>query len=202
MSNIGFRLSLALVGMACVALNALHDAKMRLGQGAEAARIYRDALDKSPGSPRMQYSLAIAEIKGGRYADARRVLEEALAANPGSQLFVNALARILATAPDASVRDGPRALQMAKTLFDATRSPDVGVTYAMALAQTGNYDEAVKLQRETMIAFERSKLEVSKPFLQRNLARYERREPSREGWPADDPVFAPRAPAVRLAAGS
>ena len=105
-------------------------------------------------------------------------------------------------APDASVRDGPRALQMAKTLFEATRSPDVGVTYAMALAQNGNYDEAVKLQRETMIAFERSKLEVSKPFLQRNLARYERREPSREGWPADDPVFAPRAPAVRLAAGS
>jgi len=180
----------------------LADAKMRLGQAAEAVPIYREALDKSPGSPRMQYSLAIADIKAGRYADARRVLEEVLAANPGSQVFTNALARILATAPDASVRDGPRALQMAKTLFEATRSPDVGVTYAMALAQNGNYDEAVKLQRETMIAFERSKLEVSKPFLQRNLARYERREPSREGWPADDPVFAPRAPAVRLAAGS
>ena len=180
----------------------LGDANMRMGKAADAAGIYREALDRSRGSARMQYSLALADIKAGHFADARRVLEEALTANPGNQTFTNALARILATAPEASVRDGPRALQMAKTLFDATRSPEVGVTYAMALAQNGNFDEAVKLQRETMIAFERAKLEVSKPFLQRNLARYERREPSREGWAADDPIFAPRAPAVRLAAGS
>jgi tetratricopeptide (TPR) repeat protein len=176
----------------------LADAKMRSGSAAEAARIYREALDRSPGSQRIEYSLALADIRAGRHADARRVLEEALARNPGNQLFENALARILATAPDASVRDGSRALQMAKKLFDATRSPEVGVTYAMAFAQNGNFDEAAKLQRETMIAFERAKIEVSKPFLQRNLARYERREPSREGWPDDDPIFSPRAPAVRV----
>lgn len=180
----------------------LADAEMRAGKPAEAARVYRDALEKSPGSGRIQYSLALADIKAGRFAEARRVLEEALAANPGNQTLQNALARVLATAPEASVRDGPRALEMAKTLFQATRSPEVGVTYAMAFAQNGNFDEAVKLQRETIIAYERSKAEVSKPFLQRNLARYERREPSREGWAADDPLFAPRAPAVRLASGS
>jgi len=179
----------------------LADAMMRVGKASDAARVYRDALDKSPGSARMQYSLALADIKAGHFAEARRVLEEALAANPGNQTFTNALARVLATAPEASVRDGVRALQMARALFEATRSPEVGVTYAMAFAQNGNFDEAVKLQRETIIAFERAKLDVSKPFLQRNLARYERREPSREGWPADDPLFAPRAPAVRLASG-
>jgi len=37
-------------------------------------------------------------------------------------------------------------------------------------------------------------------YLQRNLAHYQRREPSREGWPPDDPIFQPRAPAVRIAA--
>jgi tetratricopeptide (TPR) repeat protein len=176
----------------------LADAKMRKGKTDEAVQLYREALDRSPASGRMQHSLAMADIKAGRYADAREVLEAALAANPANQVFTNALARILATASDASVRDGPRALQMAKSLFEATRSPDVGITYAMALAQTGQFDEAVKLQRETIIAFERSKGEISKPFLERNLARYQRREPSREGWAPDDPVFTPRAPAVRL----
>ena len=180
----------------------LADAKMRLGKATEAAAIYREALDRSPGSGRLEYSLAMAEVKAGRYADARRVLEDAVATNPANQTAINALARILATAPDAAVRDGPRALEMARDLFEATRNPEVGVTYAMAFAQNGNFDEAVKLQRETIIAFERAKLDVSKPFLQRNLARYERREPSREGWPSDDPVFSPRAPAVRLAGGS
>ena len=150
----------------------------------------------------MMYSLAMAEVKAGRYVDARKVLESAIDQNPNNHLAVNALARILATAPDASVRDGPRALQLAKPLFEATHSPEVGVTYAMAFAQNGNFDEAVKLQRETISAFERAKLDASKPFLQRNLARYEKREPAREGWSADDPVFAPRAPAVRLAAPS
>jgi tetratricopeptide (TPR) repeat protein len=179
----------------------LADAMMRMGKAADAARVYREALDQSPGSPRMQYSLALADIKAGRFADARRLLEEGLAANPGNQTFTNALARVLATAPEAGVRDGPRALQMARALFEAMRSPEVGVTYAMAFAQNGNFDEAVKLQRETIIAFERSKHEVSKPFLQRNLAHYERHEPSREGWAPDDPLFAPRAPAVRLAGG-
>jgi tetratricopeptide (TPR) repeat protein len=177
----------------------LADAKMRTGKPAEAAQLYREALDKSPASGRMQYSLAMADIKAGRYADARKILEAALEMNPGNQLFANALARILATAPDASVRDGPRALQMAKALFEATRSPDVGVTYAMAFAQNGNFEEATKLQRETIIAFERSKMPISKPFLERNLALYQRREPSREGWATDDPAFSPRAPAVRVA---
>jgi tetratricopeptide (TPR) repeat protein len=176
----------------------LADAKMRTGDAAEAVRLYREALERAPGSSRMQYSLALADVKAGRYADARKVLEAALEANPGNQPLVNALARILATSPDPSARDGPRALQMAKALFEATRSPEVGITYAMAFAQTGNFDEAVKLQQETIIAFERAKLDVSKPFLERNLALYQRRQPSREGWAADDPVFAPRAPAVRL----
>jgi hypothetical protein len=47
----------------------------------------------------------------------------------------NALARVLATAPDAKVRDSPRALQLSKALFERTKSPEVGQTYAMALAE-------------------------------------------------------------------
>ncbi len=87
---------------------------------------------------------------------------------------------------------------MAKTLFEATRSPDVGETYAMALAETGNFDQAVVLQRETIIVVEHTGPESRKPFLQRTLALYLQHKPAREGWGADDPIFEPRSPAARL----
>jgi tetratricopeptide (TPR) repeat protein len=177
----------------------LADARMRLGQPLLAAVQYRAALGSGADSTRIRYSLAMAYVKAGRYAEARKVFDEGLAAQPGHQIYINALARILATAPDAAVRDGPRALQLATALFEATHNPDVGLTYAMALAETGHFDEATKLQRETIVAFERSKAEGSKAFMARNLALYGRRQPTREGWPGDDPNFWPRSPAARLA---
>ena len=179
----------------------LADAQMRVGRAEEAAALYRRALEQSPDSPRMQLSLVMAHVKAGHYAEARKVLELALHRRPDNPEIVNALARLLATAPESSVRDGPRALKLAKALFESTRSPDVGETYAMALAETGGFEQAVVLQKETIIVFEHAGGEQRKPFLQRNLARYEQRKPPREGWAADDPMLQPRSPAAQLAKG-
>jgi cytochrome c-type biogenesis protein CcmH/NrfG len=177
----------------------LADAKMRTGLTGDAAALYRQALAQSPDSLRMQLSLAMANVKAGHYGDARKVLELALKAHPGDPEVTNSLARILATAPEATVRDGSRALELSKALFESRRDPDVGQTYAMALAETGSFEQAVVLQRETIIVFEHTGGERRKPFLQTNLARYEQRKPAREGWAADDPVFQPRSPAAQLA---
>jgi hypothetical protein len=125
------------------------------------------------------------------------VLETALTAQQDNYAVANALARLLATATDASLRDGARALELARNVFAATRSPEVGQTYAMALAETGRFTEAAKLQQETLIAYERSKLPVFRPALERNLERYKRNEPAREGWAPEDPIFQPRSPAAQ-----
>lgn len=177
----------------------LADAKMRMGLPEQAATLYRQALDQSPNSSRMQMSLALADIRAGQFNEARKVLEAALKAQPANPEITNTLARLLATAPVATVRDGARALELAKSLFESTKNPEVGQTYAMALAETGNFDQAVVLQRETIIVFDHTGGERRKPFLRRNLALYERHKATREGWPADDPVFQPRSPAARLA---
>jgi tetratricopeptide (TPR) repeat protein len=175
------------------------DALMRTGQADKAIPLYREALAKAPGSSRMQMSLAMALVRSGKRAEARSVLEAALAEQPDNLAIGNALARLLATAPEPTVRDGPRSLELARKVFDATRSPEVGQTYAMALAETGHYAEAVKLQQETLIAYERSRAPVFRPALERNLERYRRNEPAREGWAPEDPIFEPRSPAARLA---
>jgi tetratricopeptide (TPR) repeat protein len=176
----------------------LADAKMRMGLAEDAAVLYRRALIQAPESPRIQLSLAMANVKAGHYGTARAGLELALKAHPDAPEIINALARILATAPDAKVRDGPRALELARTLFETRREPEVGQSYAMALAETGDFKQAVGLQRETIIVSERMVGDREKSFLEKNLARYEQRKPSREGWAADDPVFQPRSPAAQL----
>jgi tetratricopeptide (TPR) repeat protein len=172
---------------------------MRVGQAREAATLYLQALKQAPDSPRMQLSLAMADVRAGRYGAARGALEAALKAHPDNPEIINHLARILATAPEAQVRDGARALSLARALFESTHDPDVGQTYAMAMAETGGFDQAVVLQKETIIVFEHTGGEAREPFLQKNLARYERHQPCRQGWAADDPLFQPRSPAARLA---
>jgi tetratricopeptide (TPR) repeat protein len=176
----------------------LADAKMRMGLAEDAAVLYRRALNQAPESLRMLLSLTMANVRAGHYAAARDGLELALKAHPGTPEIINTLARILATAPDAAVRDGTRALELASTLFETSRDPDVGQTYAMALAETGDFKQAASLQRETIIVSEHTFEESEKSFLQKNLARYEQNKPSREGWAADDPVFQPRSPAAQL----
>jgi len=175
------------------------DLLMRTGGPEKAAELYREALARSGNSPRMQLSLAMAYIKAKRYADARKILEPVVAARAADTDATNALARILATAPDASTRDGARALQLAQTLFQTTRNPDVGQTYAMALAEAGKFAEAATLQKETMIVYEHMKAPMDKEFMVRNLERYQKQQATREGWSANDPAMEPRSPAVQLA---
>lgn len=177
----------------------LADAQMRAGSVREAAQNYREALERLHDSSRVALSLAMAEVRGGRWAEARKVLEAGLDQHPDNAELANALARVLCTAPAAPVRDGPRALQMATALFQAKKDPDIGQTFAMAMAETGRFDQAIVLQKETMIVFEHTGGAGRKPLLERNLQRYQRHEPSREGWSADDPLFHPRSPAAQLA---
>jgi len=177
------------------ALVYLADALLRTGSAPEAARWYRKALSSAPQSGRIALSLAFALIKAGLHGEARNVLEAALSQQPKNAELINTLARLLATAPESRVRDGTRAFAMVKPLFEATRSLAVGQTYAMAFAETGNFTEAVKLQQETIIGYERSGAPVDKAFLAQNLAAYQRHRPVRDGWSAEDPVFKPRSPA-------
>lgn len=176
----------------------LADARMRAGAARQAAELYRTALARAPESSRMQMSLAMALVKAGDFRAAKEILQQAAAAHPDDREVKNALARVLLTAPDKAVRAGREGFEMAKALFERTRSPDVGQTYAMGFAATGNFEEAVKLQQETIIAYERSGAPVDKAFLERNLEHYRKQQPAPAGWAASDPRLNPRSPATQL----
>jgi tetratricopeptide (TPR) repeat protein len=181
------------------ALVYLADLKMRTGRPSDAQALYGRALALVPGSSRIVLSLALAQVKAGRYGDARRQLEDGLKAHPQNREIANALVRILATAPDAAVRSASEALQLGRNLFESTHNPADGEAYAMALAESGSFDQAVLLQRETMIVLEHTDNAARKPFAERNLHLYEQHRAAREGWAADDPGMQPRSPAARRA---
>jgi tetratricopeptide (TPR) repeat protein len=90
------------------------------------------------------------------------------------------LAWLLATCPDETVRDGPRAVDLAGTACDLTegKSPYCLATLAAAFAETGRFELALKWQRR---ALESTEYERDEGLSARQrLARFENRQPYRE----------------------
>ena len=128
----------------------------------------------------MGYAMTLVKLHRDR--EARDTLAEA-AKEPGDQsLFVRALARLLASSPDDSVRDGRRAMALVQQLLQHGRTPDLGETYAMTLAELGQYSEAASVQRDVMRAAERAGATNDEPRLAARLKLYERAEPCRTPW--------------------
>ena len=136
----------------------------------------------------------MALVKLGRYREARDWFDEASRVVPDRPDFPHALARILAAAPDDGVRDGQRAQAIVEHLAQADKTIDLGETMAMALAERGQFAEAVAIQRQVMDASIRAGLEGVSKRMAANLLRYERRQPCRMPWAADDPVHSPGPP--------
>ncbi|HZI80666.1 MAG TPA: tetratricopeptide repeat protein [Vicinamibacterales bacterium] len=172
---------------------SLANALRRSGRVAESLAEYEAVLQRNPGTSQASFGYAMALVRLGRYREARDRLDRdarVFADQPG---FAHALARVLAAAPDDRVRDGARALALVKPLADAQRSPAVAETMAMALAETGRFDEAVRWQSEALEMARRGGRPDAVPHLTANLRLYESRRPCRTPWTDDDPVHHPQA---------
>jgi len=87
----------------------------------------------------------------GRYGDARVRLNRALEALPRDRQLAMAFVHLLAAAPDARVRDGRLALEVAQRIYAAgPADPQVVETLAMAYAEAGQVAKAVELQRQLL----------------------------------------------------
>jgi tetratricopeptide (TPR) repeat protein len=103
---------------------------------AEAAEERRALVELRPHVVMDRLLEATAWVQAGRSDLARERLEEGVERLPAERNLSNSLARLLATAPEPAVRDGARALEIARRLYTADPSPDVTETLAMALAES------------------------------------------------------------------
>ncbi|MGE3958533.1 MAG: tetratricopeptide repeat protein [Vicinamibacterales bacterium] len=154
----------------------------RQGRLKESLAEYEQALGSAPDNPEARMGQVMVLSMLGRDRDARRALEDALAAGPGDLVLTHALARLLATSPDAGVRDGRRAMELVQQMLERGRTLELGETYAMTLAELGQYREAQGLQRDLIAAADRAKLPALKARLTKRLALYDRADPCRTPW--------------------
>jgi serine/threonine-protein kinase len=116
------------------------------------------------------------------YAQAIADWEEALRRDPKDPDALDGLGWIRATCPDAKSRNGPKALELAKTACDLTgwKHANCLDTLATAHAEQGDFPEAVKWQSK---AIELADDETEQDDYRRWLELYEGKKPYRESNP-------------------
>ena len=173
------------------ALMALGDTLRRSGRIEASLKPYADVVRINPRSAEARFAYALALVRLRRYRDAKAWLEESARVLPDRPELSHALARILAAAPDDTVRDGARAMALVQELMKGNQTTDVGETMAMALAELGQFSDAVDVQKGVIAASQQAGAAQDVRRMAANLRLYERRQACRMPWPDDDPVHIP-----------
>jgi tetratricopeptide (TPR) repeat protein len=128
--------------------NALADK----GRLADAMKHWEAALEIVPVLPEVQCRIASALGQKGDFAGAIARYRLALESNPNLHEALNNLAWMLATCPDASLRNGVEAVKLALQACELTRyeRPIMIGTLAAAYAEAGRFDEAVATARRAI----------------------------------------------------
>lgn len=168
---------------------ALGDTLRRAGRFEESLTPYAEVVRINPRAADARFAYAMSLVRLQRYRQVRDWLEESSRIQPDRPELAHALARVLAAAPDDAVRNGGRAMTIVEELMKGTKTTALGETMAMAMAELGQFPQAVEVQRSVIASAQKAGREARQ--MTANLRRYERREACRVPWPADDPVHVP-----------
>jgi len=155
---------------------------LQAGQSDEARAHFQKALAIWPNDARAHGNLGNLLVQNGQVRQALAHYQAALRLQPTNVLVLNNLAWVLATCPDASVRDGARALELAQRAerFAGGTNPAIGSTLAAAYAELGQFGEAVTTARQALaLAAARTNTALIEG-LRANLELYEKGSPFHE----------------------
>lgn len=163
----------------------LGDILRHTGQAKESLHQYGAVIKIDPRIAEAQLGYAMALVASGDYPKAVERLISATKTHQDHSDLIQALARLLAAAPDARVRNGAEALALMQRLLRLLPDPGPEVTEAMAMAyaETGDYRQAVAWQRQAIAAAERTDRAAGMgQAMRENLSLFERGEPCRTPW--------------------
>jgi tetratricopeptide (TPR) repeat protein len=124
--------------------NNLGNAYYHTGRLDDAVAQYEASLKTRPDVADTQYALGNILFQQGRMAEALAHLQKAVALNPGNQMMLTRLAWLLATCPDTTLRDGGKAVELARRANELPggNNPLVLQTLAAAFAEAGQFPQA------------------------------------------------------------
>jgi tetratricopeptide (TPR) repeat protein len=175
------------------AQNSLGLVLFEKGRVDEALVHYQKALEIRPRFAKAHHNLAEALLRKGQPREALTHYQAALEIRPDFTPTSNRLAWVLATCPDATLRNGPKALEIARQLdqLGGGNNPLFLQTLAAAYAETGQFSEAVAFaERAQQLAASRNDTSLANS-LRNQLERYQAGSPFRETYPTAPPETHP-----------
>ena len=155
---------------------------MRREEDDEAAALLRRAVELDACNVRARLLLSRIYESRARYAEQLALLEAGDPSCRDGGRVRNALAFFLATSPEASLRDGARALRLAREIvaFDSARHPGFVDTLAAACAEVGDFACAVAEQERAIALLDGRELsEEIRAIFQSHLEEYRAGRPVR-----------------------
>jgi tetratricopeptide (TPR) repeat protein len=158
------------------ARNNLGGALLRLGNLDEALQNFREALRLDPANGEAHYNVASVLHSRGNLVEAVREFQAAVHLSPESTPAITSLAWLLATAPDAALRDANQAIRFAERAVSLTGRRDANALDVLgaAYAAAGQFDRAVAASEEAL------GLKVDEPLagaVRRRQQLYKQRKP-------------------------
>ncbi|HEY3863803.1 MAG TPA: tetratricopeptide repeat protein [Verrucomicrobiae bacterium] len=154
----------------------------RNGQTGEAITELKTAIALEPAYANSHYDLGNIYLQAGQVSAAAAEYQNVLQYSPHHVLAMNNLAWILAACPDASLRDGRRAVELAlaaRSLAENEDSSTAG-TLAAAYAEAGSFPQAVAAAREALALAQAAQNGAKIAGLEGQLQCYERGAPFRD----------------------
>ena len=163
---------------------------MKLGRNQEAINEFQQSLQirATPGAAR---NLAALLLMRGNTAAAVQVYRLAMQIDPGDLQNQRALAWLLATHPDDTVRNGKEALALAEQIVTAThgRVPVFLFTLSAALAEAGDFNQAAAVASQAVESYQNSGDHHMAEFLeQRVIPLLQKHQPIREQTEQNTPI--------------
>ena len=151
---------------------------LRAGRAEDAIRVLAKSHSVNADDEETLVSLSILLAQQNRFREAVALLAEGNQRFPERTATATTLARLLASSPDLSVRDGRRALDLANAVHSAEPTPVHGETIALALAELGRCDEALSWMKRAVAEAEQENDAAEAARLRGEMTKYERVSPA------------------------
>jgi tetratricopeptide (TPR) repeat protein len=160
----------------------LAKALLQKGQVTDALIHYRKLLELQPDNIEVHNIVGTVLTQQGRVREGVEEWQKVLAIQPDNGNAMSNLAWIFATSPDSSLRDAPKAVELAEQALRLSggRIPILFRTLAAAYAESGRFAEAIQTaQRGIELANSQGNSGLATE-LQGNIALYQERQPLRD----------------------
>jgi tetratricopeptide (TPR) repeat protein len=139
------------------------------------------------------YNLALALYRQGLFPESLAQRREAIRLCPNDVALLNDTAWMLATNPNASVRNGVEAVELAQRAVKLSdnRDPAILATLAAAYAEAGRFSDAVKTARMALDLARRQNKQALVESINTKIPLYEAKTPFRETRHSSGPSLSP-----------